>query len=186
MIIISRYLNEIKLDGKLVINSFLIGFEIFNYFAIFFFLVCTFSVDIEYEGRIVMFIFFVLGPFIINSLLFYLTIKSKKFYSDAYIYSMLFEGDLDGYIFISDIVNIVNKDEYSIINDLNKLVRKQVLHGFIIRVLNGRNQIVLNSTLMNYRCSNCGALLDKRINFAGFCPYCKSSNVYATMINERN
>lgn len=109
-------------------------------------------------------------------------ISMKKVNDSVYLYARYFEGDLDGYIYIYNMVNVIGKNEAEIFNELNNLLRRRIMTNFFIRDFNGRKQIVLESKIVKCECKNCGAIIDKRMYFVGTCPYCYSSDIYAELV----
>ncbi|MBR2705070.1 MAG: hypothetical protein IKE91_06360 [Clostridia bacterium] len=109
-------------------------------------------------------------------------ISMKKVNDSVYLYARYFEGDLDGYIYICNMVNVIGKSEAEIYNELNNLLKERIMTNFFIRDFNGKKQIVLESKIAKCECKNCGAIIDKRMYFVGTCPYCHSSDIYAELV----
>ena len=55
------------------------------------------------------------------------SIHYKKALDNVYMYARYFEGDLDGYIYISDMTNVIGKRPDEIEKELNDLIRRNFL-----------------------------------------------------------
>lgn len=176
-----KYVNEGVLNSRKATSTLLLTI---GSIGLVFWGFCFFAMFIygELEFIIVSLFFAVLT--ILNGLLMYKAINIKKSNDIVYMYARFFEGDLDGYIYISDMVNIIGKDENSIFVELNEFLNKNIMINFSIRANDGKNQIVLASMVDKYKCKNCGAVFNKRVSFNGMCPYCNSSDIFADLAKD--
>lgn len=174
-----KYVNEKTLNSRKRASTILL---IFASFGFIFWGFCSFAMILygDIEMFFCVFIFALIT--IIHIFIGLNAIHMKKLNDCVYMYTRYFEGDIDGYIYIDDMVRIIGKDENRIYSELVILLKKRILCDFIIRNFNGRNQIVLGSKIKRCECKNCGAVFDKRMYFAGTCPYCKSSDIYAEAV----
>jgi len=177
----NKYVNAYKYNSEKVKSTTLMTFGIIGFM---FWGFVSFAV-LAYSGIEHVFLNNIILLFlVIHILLILKAIKMKKFTDMVYFYARYFEGDLDGYIFIANMVNLAGKDEFTIYRDLNRMLKKGILTNFFIRDYNGRKQIVLESMIKKCECKNCGAIIDKRIFFTGVCPYCNGSDIFAETIEK--
>ena len=177
----NKYVNEgcFKSTKFVSFTMLLIGILGFMFWGFAFF------ATLMYGGAEILFITFLIGIFTaLHVLLIYRGILKKKLDDMVYMYARYFEGDLDGYVYISDMVNAFSKNEQIIYNELSIFIRRGILTNVSIRDYNGKKQVVLQSTTEKCQCKNCGAIIDKRVYFTGVCPYCQSSDIYAGVINK--
>lgn len=69
---------------------------------------------------------------IISIMLVYKAIKFKAIVDDIYFYSKYFEGDIDGYVYTSDMVDIIGKNEERINKEIKEVLRKKYMKNFVI------------------------------------------------------
>lgn len=179
------YINEIKIKVVKLRNTIklilgIIGLILFGATLIF--------ASIESDGEIDVIIIFLILT-LINIFLIYSSIKSKSLIESAYFYDRYFSGDLDGYIYTSEMTKVIGKSESKINSELIKLIKKKYLINIKLNKINQKMQVELFSKTSKCECKNCGAVIDKKVNFTGVCPYCGSSDVFANpvkkTINER-
>lgn len=63
---------------------------------------------------------------IISIMLVYKAIKFRAIVDDIYFYSKYFEGDIDGYVYTSDMVAIIGKNEERINKEIKEVLRKKI------------------------------------------------------------
>lgn len=167
------YLNETKIKSSKVINKvfLIISTSFLTLFTLALFLLLGSEVK-ETIITIIVLIF-------INLLIIYKIFRCNKLINSSYFYSRYFEGDLDGYINISDMVALIRKDEKRITKELNRLLKKKYMKNFFLEKKDLSVRIVLISKICRCECKNCGAKIDKKIYFTGKCPYCGSSDLFA-------
>lgn len=108
---------------------------------------------------------------------------SSNLIKKSYFYSSYFESEL-----YSD----VGYDELSKVTGGTADKARRELH--ILRILymkrfsfvqdNDGEHIELYSKTVECQCKNCGAVIDKKVYFAGICPYCQTSDIFATVITD--
>lgn len=178
----SKYVNEANVKSSQVANSITMWLGIigFIFFGFAFMAVLTHGDEEIFMTAIIMILLIIVSIVIALR-----SIHYKKSLENVYMYARYFEGDLDGYIYISDMKNVIGKRPDEIEKELNDLILRRFLINVFIRDHNGRKQIVLESMIAKCECKNCGAIIDKRVYFAGVCPYCKSSDIYAELIERK-
>lgn len=119
---------------------------------------------------------------LISILLIIRSIHLKKFIGSIYFYSRYFEGDLDGKINTSEMVEVIGKSEKKIYSELKRLKRKKYMKNYKITKTEKGAEIELESIRTKCECKNCGAEIDKKVYFAGLCPYCGGIDVFAKQI----
>lgn len=176
----NKYVNEGCFNSTKIASFIMlfVGIIGFMFWGFAFFAILMYGEEIIFSAFIIA-IFVILHVFLV-----YRGILKKKLDDMVYMYARYFEGDLDGYIYISDMVNVFGKNEETIYNELSILIRRLILTNVSIREVNGKKQIVLQSITEKCQCRNCGAIIDKRTYFAGVCPYCQSSDIHAGLINK--
>jgi Zn finger protein HypA/HybF involved in hydrogenase expression len=172
------YINASRVKIKKVKNEILLavgiaGLIIFGGTFIF----CLF--ENEYNSEVISFIFMMISILII-----YKAIKNRTIISSIYFYYRYFEGDLNGYINISDMVNVIGKSENEIKNELTKLLKKKYMENFIIKQNQEGYQVILQSKTEKFECKNCGAIINKSVHFTRTCPYCGGSDLFAKLIKK--
>lgn len=178
----SKYVNEANVKSSHAANTItmwlgIIGFIFFGFMLM--------AVLLYGDEDIFMISIIVLALIILSIVIAIRSIHYKKSLDNVYMYARYFEGDLDGYIYISDMTNVIGKRPDEIEKELNDLILRRFLINLFIREYNGRKQIVLESMIAKCQCKNCGAIIDKRVYFAGVCPYCKSSDIHAELIERK-
>ncbi len=179
----NKYVNEGCFNSTKIASfiMLLVGIIGFMFWGFAFFAVLMYAEEEIFSTA------FMVGIFaILHGIIIYRGILKKKLDDMVYMYARYFEGDLDGYIYLSDMVNVFGKNEETIYNELSILIRRLVLTNVLLRDFNGKKQVVLESMIEKCKCRNCGAIIDKRTYFAGVCPYCQSSDIYAEIINKKS
>ncbi len=180
----NKYIDEVRIQwvkrkNRIILCIATVGFIIIGFMMI---AIAIGGIrDGEYMTVVVAELFFLIF-LAMDMALIWMFIKSNKMVDRAFLYARYFEGDLDGYIYISDMEKIVGYNSNEIYQQLNELLRKRYMLNFFLRANNGKTQIVLLSKIAKCECKNCGAIIDKKVYFAGVCPYCKSSDIYAELI----
>lgn len=168
------HLNNYKIKFKQIINAIFLTIGIIGS------IICSFALFafiLHGESITVSLIFLLIS--IIFLFIIIISLKSQKMIDNIYFYARYFEGDLDGYINILDMVNILGKDEQKIINELSKFIKRKYLKNVSLEK-NGKDiQVILQSKISKCECRRCGAIIDKRVSFTGKCPYCGSSDIFA-------
>ncbi|HKM33936.1 MAG TPA: hypothetical protein VJY54_04240 [Lachnospiraceae bacterium] len=112
-----------------------------------------------------------------------IAVVSKRMIEDANFYSSYFEADLDGYIEYGDLAEVMGKKEFFVKWQMH-FFRKVYMKNYELKVIDRKEQIVLESKICTCNCKNCGALIEKRIYFTGSCPYCGSSDLFANVLTD--
>lgn len=121
--------------------------------------------------------------FILGCILVFVAYILKNIVWDANFFSSYFEGDLDGYVTFQDLADVTGKRASRIRRRL-KFLKLICMKNYQIYVVNGGEQVVLNSKKYLCVCKNCGAPIEKRTYFTGTCSYCGSSDLYAKVIAD--
>lgn len=108
---------------------------------------------------------------------------SKRSIGDANFYSSYFETDLDGYVKYSDLAEVIGKSVFMVKLQL-LLFRIIYMKNYKFEVIDGEEQVVLDSKTCLCECRNCGAPIEKRIYFTGICSYCGSSDLFARVLTD--
>lgn len=174
------YINELKINVAKLRNTIklivgIIGLVIFGATFIF-------TLIEGYDADEIIYTFLVLTA--ISMLLIYSSIKSRRLIESVYFYSRYFEGDLDGYIYTSEMTKVIGKSESKINSELYKLIRKKYLINLKLTKNNKKMRVELFSEKSKCECKNCGAVFDKKVDFTGICPYCGSSDVFANPVKS--
>lgn len=180
----NKYVNEISLKTRKTYNTIKLTIGIVG--AVFWGLICVVGFAVSESTSDIFMSFICLIFSAVNVYFVYDAVKTKALLSMVYLYARYFEGDLDGYIDAADITKIVNKSEYKVYSELQRLLKKKVMRSFILRSNNGKKQIVLQSKIKDYKCKNCGGTIEKRIDFAGICPYCGGSDIFAELDDSQS
>lgn len=176
-----KYVNESRLNSRKITSTIILVIGIIGFvFWGFILLAALMYMELQF----LLIALFVASITALHAAMIIIAILIKRQNDMVYLYARYFEGDIDGYIYLGDMVNVVRKDEFTIYNELSRLQRKRILGNFFIRNFNGRKQIVLESKIIKCQCKNCGAIIDKRVYFAGICPYCQSSDIYAELMEK--
>lgn len=101
----------------------------------------------------------------------------------AGFYSGCFEGALYNDITFDDLSEVTGYSKGFVRLDLIFL-RPIYMKNFDICKDNKGEYIELYSKTIQCTCKNCGADLDKQLYFTGFCPYCKTADVFATVLTD--
>lgn len=101
----------------------------------------------------------------------------------AGFYSSFFEVSLYSSISYKDLADVTGYPILFIKPDL-RLLRLLYMKGFDFRKDKNGEYIELRSKKVQCTCKNCGADIDKKIYFTGYCPYCKTADVFATVISD--
>ena len=168
------YINESRVKIEKVKNGILLAIGIVG--VIMFglvFICCLF----ENEYDVFSFVFM-----IISILIIYKSIKRRITIASIYFYSRYFEGDLNGYINITDMIKVIGKSQNEIKRELTKLLKKKYMKNFIIKQNQEGYQVILESKTERFKCENCGAIIDKSVLFTRTCPYCGGSDLFAKLI----
>ena len=108
---------------------------------------------------------------------------SKNEISKANFYSSYFESDLYGKIYYNELSEITGFDPRTVKSNLHFL-RIFYMKRFSFSADDSGEYIELFSKTVVCSCKNCGAVIDKKIYFTGICPYCKTSDVFATVLTD--
>ena len=178
------YINGVKVRIKKIQNAIelflgICGLIVFGATGVASTLDFEYYTDSDYEILYTFYILtFISAFFIVKS------IRARNFIGGVYFYSRYFEGDLDGKIKTSDMVNVIGKSEKKINSELGRLKRKNYMKNYKL-VKDDKNTIVeLESIVTKCQCRNCGAVIDKKVYFAGLCPYCGGLDVFAKQLKQ--
>ncbi|MBR3056660.1 MAG: hypothetical protein IKG93_01720 [Clostridiales bacterium] len=119
---------------------------------------------------------------IVGVLVLFFVALSRKMIGDARFYSSYFEGDLDGYVSVSDLAKVTGKPAFLVNLEL-ALYRVLYMKKFTMKTIEGQRVAELYSKKTMCECKNCGAPIEKRTYFTGQCNYCGSSDLYAKVIS---
>lgn len=122
--------------------------------------------------------------FILGIIFLSIAVVSKHMIEDANFYSSYFEGNLDGYIEYGDLAEVMGKKEYFVKWQMH-FFRKIYMKNYELKVIDRKEQIVLESKICTCNCKNCAAIIEKRIYFTGSCPYCGSSDLLANVLTDK-
>lgn len=120
---------------------------------------------------------------IIGCILLLIACVSRKQIGDSNFYSSYFEGDLSGYIKYADLADVTGRSE-QVIRKQMQFYRSMYMKGYELQVVDGEEQIALDSKTCLCECKNCGAEIEKRIYFTGKCSYCGSSDLSAKVVTD--
>lgn len=120
---------------------------------------------------------------ILGLLLLWDCLFSGKAIWKASFYSSYFECDLDGSISFDELSAVVGRSVGSIRRELHFL-RIFYMKNFRFRTEGQQETIELYSKKVLCRCRNCGAFIDKKIYFTGVCPFCKTSDIFASVLTD--
>ena len=112
-----------------------------------------------------------------------LSLRSRRLIGSVFFYSRYFEGDLDGIIKPSDMVAVVGKSASRIQTELRWLKMGRYMKNYKLVKKGNETIIELESIKTKCECRNCGAQIDKKVYFAGNCPYCGGLDVFAKKLN---
>jgi predicted Zn-ribbon and HTH transcriptional regulator len=175
------YINELKINVAKLRNTIklilgILGLMIFG--ATFVFTLA----ESTYETSIILFF---LITTVVSAILICFSIKSRKLIESVYFYSRYFDGDLDGYIYTSEMTKVIGKSEKKINCELHKLINKKYLLNMKLIKKGKGMQVELYSNTHKCECKNCGAVINKKVEFAGVCPYCGSSDIFAIPVKKQ-
>ena len=172
------YINVTKIRIKKITN----GIRLFlGIFGLILFGATAIFVTLEGDSRKDVEIFFYIAT-LISILLIVKSIMIRKLIGSIFFYSRYFEGDLDGKIKVAEMVEVIGKSKKKIYSELKKLKRRKYMTNFKINKNENICEIELESIVTKCECKNCGALIDKKVYFAGLCPYCGGLDIYAKQI----
>ncbi len=101
----------------------------------------------------------------------------------AHFYSSYFETALYSDISYDELSKVTGCKADKVKRDLH-IFRNFYMKRFSFVRDNEDEHIELYSKTIECSCKNCGAVIDKKIYFAGICPYCKTSDIFATVITD--
>ena len=101
----------------------------------------------------------------------------------AHFYSSYFETALYSNVTYDELSEVTGYKADKVKRDLH-IFKKLYMKRFSFVRDNEDEHIELYSKTVECSCKNCGAVIDKKIYFAGICPYCKTSDVFATVITD--
>ena len=121
--------------------------------------------------------------FIVGWVMLIISRFSKKQIDRAVFYSSYFECDLYGVVQIKDLADVVGCSPAAVRRSL-KFLRLFYMKGFVIGQKDGQDYAEMYSKKVSCRCRNCGAVIDKKVYFSGLCPYCGTSDIFATVLTD--
>ena len=101
----------------------------------------------------------------------------------SHFYSSYFETELYSDVGYDELSQATGYTADKVRRDLHILRRLYMKRFSFVRNDEGEH-IELYSKTVECSCKNCGAVIDKKIYFAGICPYCKTSDVFAAVITD--
>ena len=174
------YINEARLNFRKMIN----GIELFIGIAGFIVFGST-SIYISLDGIATSSQYATMYAIVlINIGLIILSLLSRRLLGSANFYARYFEGDLDGIIKPSDMVAVVGKSSSRILRELRGLKIRGYMKNYKLVKKGNETIIELESIVTKCACRNCGAQIDKKVYFAGKCPYCGGIDVFAKEIGR--
>ena len=123
--------------------------------------------------------------FLVGILLIVCSRVSRRLIQDATWFSGYFEGDLSGYIEYEELAEVTGRTPRQVRARL-KLLRRLYMKKFRFSVPQGygaRERVELYSKTVSCSCRSCGGEIEKRVYFAGACPYCGSSDLSARVVS---
>ena len=102
----------------------------------------------------------------------------------AHFYSSYFETELYSDVGYDELSQATGYTANKVRRDLHIFRRLYMKRFSFVRNDEGEEHIELYSKTVECSCKNCGAVIDKKIYFAGICPYCKTSDVFAAVITD--
>ena len=168
------------IDGKKIdklLKSLKIKFFIWTFFVIIsvYGIISGFTENSELADSMVTYIQFA----VLFSVLAYLNFRKSNLIKSAYLYNNIFVHDAYGYISLSELASKLNKTNYSVTKEIEKLLKLKILINISLE-LGGSQKIMLikpdNSDNFNesVECPHCGAKITKRAGFVAKCEYCGS------------
>ena len=174
------YINDARLNFKKITN----GIELFIGLATFIVMGSTMIyVVLEGDANESVTSFFYIATAISITLII-LSLRSKRLIGSVFFYARYFEGDLDGVIKPADMVAVVGKSANRIETELRWLKMGGYMKNYKLVKKGNETIIELESIKTKCECRNCGAQIDKKVYFAGNCPYCGGLDVFAKELTE--
>ena len=174
------YINEAKVKFRKMINGIelfigIAGFIVFGSTAIYTSLegIATFSQYATLYAIVA-----------INIGLIAASLMSRRSMESVIFYARYFEGDLDGIIKPSDMVAVVGKSASRIESELSSLKVRGYMKNYKLVKKGNETIIELESIVTKCACKNCGAQIDKKVYFAGNCPYCGGLDIFAKELTK--
>ncbi|EJU24757.1 hypothetical protein HMPREF1143_1481 [Peptoanaerobacter stomatis] len=169
------YIDEEKIDKLL--KSLKIKFFIWAFFVVIsvYGIISGFTENSELADNMVTYIQFT----VLFSVLAYLNFRKSNLIKSAYLYNNIFVHDAYGYIRLSELASKLNKTNYSVTKEIEKLLKLKILINISLE-LGSSQKIMLNkpnsSDNLNesIECPYCGAKITKRSGFTVKCEYCDS------------
>lgn len=112
-----------------------------------------------------------------------ISIWLKDMTKKARFINAFFENDLDGIIQANELGVVMGVSNRKAARELKKL-KRMFMTGFEIKQSEQGTYVELESKKVKCTCKNCGGEIDKKIYFAGICPYCGSIDIFAQVISN--
>ena len=128
-------------------------------------------------------IFFFLFFSLLGFLKLFLSVRIRNQIKKARFINAYFENDLDGNIRSGELAAVMGEDARKAGREL-LLLRRKCMTGFTVQTVGNEVLVELESKKVKCQCKNCGAVIDKKIYFAGTCPYCGSLDIFAQVITD--
>lgn len=101
----------------------------------------------------------------------------------SYFYSSYFESELYSDVGYDELSKVTGDTADKARRELH-ILRKLYMKRFSFVQNNDGEHVELYSKTVECRCKNCGAVIDKKVYFAGICPYCQTSDIFAAVITD--
>ena len=101
----------------------------------------------------------------------------------AMFYGSCFENSLYDSISFSELSGIMGYSSLRVRRELH-LLRRIYMCRFVFSFNDDGEYIELYSKKISCSCRSCGAVIEKKEYFAGICPYCKNSDIFASVITD--
>ncbi len=101
----------------------------------------------------------------------------------AVFYGSCFENSLYDSISFSELSGIMGYSSLRVRRELH-LLRRIYMCRFVFSFNDNGEYIELYSKKISCSCRSCGAVIEKKEYFAGVCPYCKNSDIFASVITD--
>lgn len=183
------YLLESKIDKKLAMSKVLFVWgwisSLFWSLGLYF---AMFSEEATYRRKddFIIYVLVVLF-FAVWALLGYLkliiSIWIKNMTKKARFINAFFENDLDGIIQADELSAAMGVSNRKAAREL-MLLKRMFMKGFEIKQSEQGTYVELESKRVKCICKNCGGEIDKKLYFAGVCPYCESLDIFAQVISN--
>lgn len=108
---------------------------------------------------------------------------SRNKIRDAVFYSGYFETNLYGNVWYNELSCATGYSAKKVKRDL-RFLRIFYMKRFSFVTGGNGEYIELFSKRVTCRCRNCGAVIDKNEYFTGLCPYCKTPDIFASVITD--